>query len=91
GRDVISDIREGDKTEINIRFIGTPPFRFTYTRRELLINGKERKPGRILETQTVMNIHKYNHSIYTSQQGIFQVIHVGDQYCEYPRSFDILH
>ncbi|CAG8800173.1 9709_t:CDS:1, partial [Racocetra fulgida] len=47
----------------------TPPFEFTYTRSELLINEKkERKPGRVLETHTVLNIHQYQHSIFTSQQ-----------------------
>ncbi|RIA95339.1 hypothetical protein C1645_757783 [Glomus cerebriforme] len=88
GKEVISDIREGDKTEIIIDFLGNPPFRFTYIRRELLKDGNKRKPGRILETQTILNINKHRHSIYTSQEGIFQVTHVGDRYCEYPRSSD---
>ncbi|CAG8445798.1 21903_t:CDS:10 [Dentiscutata erythropus] len=87
GKDIISDIREGDKTEIIVNFIGTPPFEFTYTRSELLINEKkERKPGRVLETLTVLNIHQYQHSIFTSQQGVFQVTRVKDRYCEYPPS-----
>ncbi|PKY45320.1 hypothetical protein RhiirA4_443664 [Rhizophagus irregularis] len=91
GKEVISDIREGDKTEIIIDFLGNPPFRFTYVRKELLKDGKKRKSGRILETQTILNINKHKHSIYTSQEGVFQVTHVGDRYCEYPRSSDILH
>ncbi|RHZ53314.1 hypothetical protein Glove_443g66 [Diversispora epigaea] len=91
GKDIISDIREGDKTEIIIDFIGIPPFRFTYTRSKLLTNGKERKAGRVLETQTILNIHKYNHTIYTTQQGVFQVKYVGDRYCEYPRRSEIKH
>ncbi|CAG8547526.1 3706_t:CDS:10 [Funneliformis caledonium] len=89
GKEVISDIREGDKTEIIIDFLGEPPFRFTYTRRELLKDGNKRKPGRIIETQTILNVNKHQHSIYTSLEGIFQVTYVGDRYCEYPRSSDI--
>ncbi|CAB4433745.1 unnamed protein product [Rhizophagus irregularis] len=52
-------------------------------KKELLKDGKKRKSGRILETQTILNINKHKHSIYTSQEGVFQVTHVGDRYCEY--------
>ncbi|CAJ0901791.1 5508_t:CDS:10 [Entrophospora sp. SA101] len=86
GKEVIEDIREGDKSEIIVDLIGTPPFRFTYTRRELLIVGGKRKQGRVLEVKTVTNINEHKYSIYASQEGIFQVIHIGDRYCEYPKN-----
>ncbi|CAG8467400.1 7817_t:CDS:10 [Ambispora gerdemannii] len=85
GKDIISDIREGDKTEIIIEFIGIPPFRFTYTRSEILPDGKRGKAGHVLETQTVLNVRENKYSIFTAQEGIFQVTYIADKYCEYPR------
>ncbi|CAG8594582.1 6627_t:CDS:10 [Paraglomus occultum] len=82
GKETISDIREGEKDEIVIEFIGNPPFRFTYTRSEILPKGK---PGRVLETQTVTNVRGHKHSLFVSQEGIFQVIYIADKYCDYPR------
>lgn len=52
-------------------FKGTPPFQFTYTRRELLIVGGKRKQGRVLETKTITNINEHKHSIYASQEGFY--------------------
>ncbi|CAG8637993.1 4003_t:CDS:10, partial [Ambispora leptoticha] len=85
GKDIISDIREGDKTEIIIEFIGIPPFRFTYTRSAILPDGKRGKAGPVLETQTVLNVRENIYSIFTAQEGIFQVTYIADKYCEYPR------
>ncbi|KAG9302147.1 hypothetical protein G9A89_020581 [Geosiphon pyriformis] len=91
GKDIISDIREGDKTEIIVNFLGIPPFRFTYTRSEILPNGKKGRPGRVIETQDIINVRGYQHSIFTAQQGVFQVTHVADKYCEYPRDINKNH
>nr|CAG8567147.1 2231_t:CDS:10 [Entrophospora candida] len=78
GKEVIEDIREGNKSEIIVDLIGTPPFQFTYTRRELLIVGGKCKQGCVLEVKTVTNINEHKYSIYTSQEG--------DRYCEYPKN-----
>jgi len=91
GKETISDIREGEKDEIVIEFIGNvltlsfsrpicsllkysttvvvagiSPFRFKYSRSEILHKGK---PGRVLETQTVTNVHGHKHSLFVSQEG----------------------
>ena len=52
--------------------VGNPPFRFTYTRSEILPKGK---PGRVLETQTVTNVRGHKHSLFVSQEG--KVINTG--------------
>ncbi|KAL1914925.1 uncharacterized protein VTP21DRAFT_7841 [Calcarisporiella thermophila] len=77
GREIIETLREGDKTEINIELIGEPPFTFTYTRSA---------PGGILEKHTVRDVQDNKYTLYTSQEGTFEVVFVADRWCQYPHN-----
>ena len=50
GDNFVIDIREGEQSEIVFRFIGTPPFAFTYSRRKPQDRYKDKT---VLETHTV--------------------------------------
>ncbi|TIB58503.1 hypothetical protein E3P78_03893 [Wallemia ichthyophaga] len=69
GDTYIEDIREGDQAEIRFSFTGTPPFTFTYERRENIQRGRSHELGRVLERHTVTDIMEHEHSIYSSLEG----------------------
>ncbi|KAJ3044710.1 hypothetical protein HDV00_001114 [Rhizophlyctis rosea] len=90
GTDYIDEIREGDNSEWSVRFEGTPPFSFTWSRTSLEADGKQRKKSRQHldpeEAQTVTDIENFTYRLTTSQEGLFRVISVHDKYCGYPRA-----
>lgn len=50
GESSVIDIREGEQAEVQLRFTGTPPFSFTYSRRSPHARAHDRN---VLETHTV--------------------------------------
>lgn len=76
GRDVHQDMLEGDMAEIKVELEGTPPFAFTWQRR----NHKK-----VLETHTVKDLETYQYTIRASREGTFEVTFVQDQHCKYPK------
>ncbi|KAL7424677.1 hypothetical protein Q5752_000361 [Cryptotrichosporon argae] len=74
------DLREGDQpAAFAVRFKGTPPFTFTYTRSERV--GARAK---VVETQTVADISAHEYVLSSSQPGEYAVTSVSDKYCRYP-------
>lgn len=68
-----------DPASFSVRFTGTPPFTFTYTRSQLV--GSRTK---ILDTQTVTDIMEYDYTISSSLEGDYEVTSVSDKWCRYP-------
>ncbi len=81
GDSIIHDIHEGDQTEIRFAFEGEPPFTFTYNRRRPVDRFKDRT---VLESHTVAGIEEYEYSIFTSQEGTWDVSYVADRWCAFP-------
>ncbi|OLL22675.1 Nucleoporin POM152 [Neolecta irregularis DAH-3] len=73
GNSIVEDIHEG---------MLLPPFSFTYARTEVVDKKRKTKP-KIYETHTVQtNEHVY--SLFTSQEGSYEVISLQDARCRYP-------
>ncbi|TIC07017.1 hypothetical protein E3Q14_04371 [Wallemia mellicola] len=85
GNTYIEDIREGDQAEIKFTFVGTPPFTFTYERRENLPRVRHHELGKVLERHTITNVQDYEHSIFSSLEGTYVVSFIQDGYCRYPK------
>ncbi|EIW69014.1 hypothetical protein TREMEDRAFT_71756 [Tremella mesenterica DSM 1558] len=76
----LDHLREGDEPAVfGVTFEGTSPFSFTYTRSEI-INGKKK----VVETQTITDIHDNNYIISSSAPGDYEVTSVSDKWCRYP-------
>ncbi|QRV80309.1 nucleoporin [Ceratobasidium sp. AG-Ba] len=85
GNRVIEDIREGDQAEIVFKLSGEPPFTFTYQRTELVDPKKKSKtPPKVVETHTVSNVFKNEHSIFSAAEGTWTVTFISDKWCRYP-------
>lgn len=79
-QDGVDNLREGDKPAVfTVRFSGTPPFTFSYTRSR----SHSGRP-RIVETQTITDIWADSYSISSSTPGDYEVTSVSDKYCRYP-------
>lgn len=77
GKTSFVDIHEGGETELQFDFVGTPPFEFTYIRSE---NGKNGKPGRVLETKTEKtDQHSVKRTVGT--EGAYELVSVKDAWC----------
>lgn len=78
-----------------VRFTGTPPYSFTYTRSETTVGSK----SRVVETQvsrprivclgasnkqTITDIMEEEYRITSSLPGDYEVTSVSDKYCRYP-------
>ncbi|GAA5975583.1 hypothetical protein JCM10908_005209 [Rhodotorula pacifica] len=81
GDSSVIDIREGEQAEVQLRFTGTPPFSFTYSRRSPHARPNDRA---VLETQTVTGHESHEYSIFTSQEGTWSVSFIADAFCSYP-------
>lgn len=70
------DIHEGDQTELQFKFTGTPPFSFTYTRSEI-------DRGRVVavESHSVTDVYDWDYSVLVSAQGEYNVVALQDAYC----------
>lgn len=79
GNIVVKGIAEGDQTEINFNFFGTPPFTFTYTRSEIAKKGSKPK---ILESHS-QTTNSFSYSMFASQEGVYEVISIADKFCQY--------
>ncbi|CAE6355656.1 unnamed protein product [Rhizoctonia solani] len=85
GNRIIEDIREGDQAEIVFKLTGEPPFTFTYQRTELVDPKKRSKtPPKVVETHTVSNVFKNEHSIFSAAEGTWTVTFISDKWCRYP-------
>ncbi|KAJ2782641.1 hypothetical protein H4R18_002161 [Coemansia javaensis] len=81
GKDVYQDILEGDKVDITMDLVGTPPFTFTWQRR-----GIGAGAAKVLESHTVKDLDAHRYTISTSSEGVFEVTYVQDRYCQYPKA-----
>ncbi|KAG8692021.1 hypothetical protein FRC09_011484 [Ceratobasidium sp. 395] len=85
GNRVIEDIREGDQAEIVFKLTGEPPFTFTYQRTELVdLKKRSKTPPKVVETHTVSNVFKNEHSIFSAAEGTWTVTFISDKWCRYP-------
>ncbi|KAF8600877.1 hypothetical protein BDV93DRAFT_496344 [Ceratobasidium sp. AG-I] len=85
GYRVIENIREGDQAEIVFKLTGEPPFTFTYQRTELVDPKKRSKtPPKVVETHTVSNVFRNEHSIFSAAEGTWTVTFISDKWCRYP-------
>ncbi|WVQ78800.1 hypothetical protein IAT38_000891 [Cryptococcus sp. DSM 104549] len=74
------DLREGDEPAVfTVKFTGTAPFSFTYTRSEQV--GSRSK---VVETQTITDISEDYYAISSSLPGDYTVVSVSDKFCRYP-------
>ncbi|TFK71015.1 hypothetical protein BDN72DRAFT_895988 [Pluteus cervinus] len=85
GKAIDQAVAEGDQIEVPFTLIGTPPFTFVYKRSEKGVNGES---GNVLETKKVSNINSHTYSIKASSEGIWGVVFIADQYCQYPHGMD---
>ncbi|KAJ2768873.1 hypothetical protein IWQ57_003349, partial [Coemansia nantahalensis] len=85
GKDVYQDILEGDKVEIRMDLVGTPPFTFTWQRRSIA-DASGGGGGKVLESHTVKDLDGYTYAISTSSEGTFEVTYVQDRYCQFPKA-----
>lgn len=81
GESSVIDIREGEQAEVQLRFTGTLPFSFTYSRRSPHARPHDRA---VLETHTVTGHESHEYSIFTSQEGTWSVSFIADAFCSYP-------
>jgi nucleoporin POM152 len=80
-QDGVDHLREGDRPAVfSVKFTGTPPFTFSYTRSE--VHGGR---ARVVETQTITDIWEEVYDISSSAPGDYEVTSVSDKYCRYPR------
>ncbi|CAK9785517.1 hypothetical protein CC85DRAFT_329236 [Cutaneotrichosporon oleaginosum] len=80
-QDGVDHLREGDLPAVfAVKFTGTPPFTFSYTRSET--HGGR---ARVVETQTITDIWAYEYAISSSAPGDYFVTSVSDRFCRYPR------
>ncbi|TPX54825.1 hypothetical protein PhCBS80983_g05715 [Powellomyces hirtus] len=84
GFDMVDDIQEGQESFVSMKFEGTPPFSFRYSRTPLVTPGsKAQEPP---ETFTQDNVNDRAHSFYTDKEGLFKITWIKDKFCEYPPS-----
>lgn len=89
------ELTAGDEpAAFGVRFTGTPPYSFTYTRSEATVGSK----SRVVETQvsdawnsrddpdvqTITDIMEEEYRITSSLPGDYEVTSVSDKYCRYP-------
>ncbi|KAJ9063680.1 hypothetical protein DSO57_1038387 [Entomophthora muscae] len=77
GADQFVHIHDGEHKDVVVDLIGTPPFQFTYTRRSVATH-------ELLETLTVYSVPTNMHQLDISLEGIFEIVAVRDQFCQYP-------
>lgn len=65
-------IHHGETVDLAFEFSGTPPFTFTYTRSVR---------GKVVDRKTVSNVEDHFYSIYTQEEGLYEVVELRDQYC----------
>lgn len=68
----VFNIHSGDTAELSFRFTGTPPFTFTYTRSVY---------GKVRERKTINKVTSHQHSIFTKEDGVYEVVALQDMYC----------
>jgi hypothetical protein len=78
GEDFVDDINQGDEAIFKVDFQGEGPFSFVYSR--IVGKGKNKQ-----EDVFTVNDVKESWSLKTSQEGLFRVTSVKDQYCGWPR------
>ncbi|GMK59892.1 hypothetical protein CspeluHIS016_0901090 [Cutaneotrichosporon spelunceum] len=80
-QDGTDHLREGDRPAVfSVKFTGTPPFTFSYTRSEVHAGR-----SRVVETQTATDIWASSYDISSSAPGDYTVTSVSDKYCRFPR------
>ncbi|KAI0237991.1 hypothetical protein L0F63_007033, partial [Massospora cicadina] len=77
GSDQFVHIHDGEHTKVDVTLLGTPPFQFTYTRRNVHTH-------ELQETLTVPSVADHLYQLDVSLEGIFEVVAVRDQFCQYP-------
>lgn len=65
-------IHHGETVDLAFEFTGVPPFTFTYTRS---VRGKE------VDRRTVSDVKDHSYSIYTQEEGTYEVVELRDRYC----------
>ncbi|KAG0341413.1 hypothetical protein BG004_006039 [Podila humilis] len=77
GSNIITNLRDGDRAEIEVTFVGEPPFSFGYVRREAKYDPKH--PSRvgghhekILEKKKLSGIHDKKYSFFAAAEGMNQ-------------------
>ncbi|OZJ02137.1 hypothetical protein BZG36_04797 [Bifiguratus adelaidae] len=87
GRVIEESIRSGEQAEINVEFVGVPPFEFEWIRKETVYDKRRNKyeEGRVVESNVVANIEDDKYSFSTSSAGTVEAVSVRDRYCRYPR------
>lgn len=75
---IVKDIHEGEQSELNFRFEGTPPFSLTYIR---TLHNKSQHKKTVVERTRVDDIWEYNYSTMVSLEGTYEAVEVRDAYC----------
>lgn len=68
----IFNIHSGDTAELSFRFKGSPPFTFTYTRSV---------DGQVKERKTIKKVQSHQYSIFTKENGVYEVVALQDKHC----------
>ncbi|KAF9405689.1 hypothetical protein BGZ94_003413, partial [Podila epigama] len=90
GSNVITNLRDGDRAEIEVTFEGEAPFSFGYVRREAKFDPKH--PSRvshaghgkdkILEKKKLSGIHDKKYSFFAAAEGTFELTFIRDKHCQ---------
>ncbi|KAF9435402.1 hypothetical protein BGZ76_006352 [Entomortierella beljakovae] len=87
GANLITDLREGDRAEVEATFVGEAPFSWSYVRTEAVYD-KERhikhgKKPRIIEERTIENIPGHKYSFFTAIEGTIVPVWIKDKHCQF--------
>ncbi|KAF9091295.1 hypothetical protein BGX23_005297 [Mortierella sp. AD031] len=88
GRDLITDLREGDRAEVVATFVGEPPFSWSYARMEAIYDEKKHlakhgKRPKVLESHTVRDIQGYKSTFLTHTEGTIVPMWIKDKHCQF--------
>lgn len=88
GENIITNIHEGDQTEITFSFTGVPPFYLKYVRtsQEVDPRYKYRKNAdkhlrTVTEVKEVHDITDHEYTVVASLEGTYEAIEIRDRYC----------
>ncbi|KAF9216989.1 hypothetical protein BGZ59_007009 [Podila verticillata] len=89
GSNIITNLRDGDRAEIEVTFQGEAPFSFGYVRREAHFDPKRPDhvghENKILEKKKLSGIHDKKYSFFAAAEGTFELTFIRDKHCQVGR------
>ncbi|KAF9934608.1 hypothetical protein FBU30_001372 [Linnemannia zychae] len=87
GKDIITDLRQGDRAEVVATFEGEPPFSWSWALVDAVYDVKHHpkhgKRPKVLETDSPADIKGYTYKFFISTEGTIVPTWIKDKHCEY--------